>query len=404
MTVHRNSLSKEFTKSISNPRVAKADTLLLKVDRVVFADELGEDGEESPPRRFSGVREDPRAGGAVAFTPGEKEKIETMISSVSLPISPEPANYDEVSMHQSLLFSDSLKDLKNLRTQLYSAAEYFELSYTNDDQKQIVVDTLKDYAIKALVNTVDHLGSVTYKVNDLLDEKVDEVSGTELRVSCIEQRLRTCQEYIDREGLSEQSLVINTPKYHKRYILPVGETMRGASHTKSKCQGCSLDDEDEWPQFRNAVRAMIRETPSSSFRKELSQSPSPRPLQQAGTFLFAGSTPKRELDKRSVSPHRFPLLRSGSLSSRPTTPNSRSTTPNPSRPTTPNASVGRSGYPSEPRKSASMRLRPEKEKEKENLRESEQYPSSKSKRLLKALLSRRKSKKDELLYTYLDEY
>ena len=50
-----------------------------------------------------------------------------------------------------------------------------------------VVDTLKDYAIRALVNTVDHLGSVTYKVNDLLDEKVDEVSGTELRVSCIEQ-------------------------------------------------------------------------------------------------------------------------------------------------------------------------------------------------------------------------
>lgn len=50
-----------------------------------------------------------------------------------------------------------------------------------------MVETLKDYAIKALVNTVDHLGSVTYKVNDLLDEKVDEVSGTEFRVSCIEQ-------------------------------------------------------------------------------------------------------------------------------------------------------------------------------------------------------------------------
>lgn len=50
-----------------------------------------------------------------------------------------------------------------------------------------VVETLKDYAIKALVNTVDHLGSVTYKVNDLLDEKVVEVSGAELRVSCIEQ-------------------------------------------------------------------------------------------------------------------------------------------------------------------------------------------------------------------------
>jgi len=50
-----------------------------------------------------------------------------------------------------------------------------------------VVNTLKDYAVKALVNTVDHLGSVSFKVNGLLDEKVDEVSGTELRVSCIEQ-------------------------------------------------------------------------------------------------------------------------------------------------------------------------------------------------------------------------
>lgn len=46
---------------------------------------------------------------------------------------------------------------------------------------------MKDYAIKALVNTVDHLGSMTYKVNDLLDENLEQVSGTELRVSCIEQ-------------------------------------------------------------------------------------------------------------------------------------------------------------------------------------------------------------------------
>ncbi|CAN1250795.1 Protein ABIL3 [Linum perenne] len=147
-----------------------------------------------------------------------------MVNMTASTVSREASNYDEVSMQQSLLFSDSLKDLKNLRTQLYTAAEYFELSYTNDDQKQLVVETLKDYAIKALVNTVDHLGSVTFKVNDLLDEKVDEVTGTEFRVSCIEQRLRTCQEYIDHEGLSQQSLVINTPKYHKRYILPGNDT------------------------------------------------------------------------------------------------------------------------------------------------------------------------------------
>ncbi|KAL5738620.1 hypothetical protein ACOSP7_031381 [Xanthoceras sorbifolium] len=326
----------------------------------------------------------------------------TMTASSAIPMT----NYDEIAMQQSLLFSDSLKDLKNLRAQLYSAAEYFELSYTNDDQKQIVVETLKDYAIKALVNTVDHLGSVTYKVNDLLEEKVDEVSGTEFRVSCIEQRLRTCQEYIDHEGISQQSLVINTPKYHKRYILPVGETIHGAIRTKSKYVGCSLEDEDDWHQFKNAVRATITETPretptsTSSFRRGRSPSPSPRPPQRSGTFSFTSTMPKKDLDKRTVSPHRFPLLRSGSIANRPTTPSaSRPTTPNTSRPTTPNASNARRRYPSEPRKSYSMRLPAERD----NSKDFEQYPS-KSKRLLKALLSRRKSKKDDMLYTYLDEY
>jgi hypothetical protein len=30
-------------------------------------------------------------------------------------------------------------------------------------------------------------------------------------------------------------------------LISAGETMHGANHTK----GCSLDDEDEWHQFRN---------------------------------------------------------------------------------------------------------------------------------------------------------
>ncbi|KAK4277579.1 hypothetical protein QN277_015556 [Acacia crassicarpa] len=320
------------------------------------------------------------------------------ITTSTQPLAREASNYDEVFMQQSLLFDDCLKDLKNLRTQLYSAAEYFELSYNNDDQKQIVVETLKDYAIKAIVNTVDHIGSVTYKVNDLLDEKIVEVSEAELRISCIRQRIKTCQDFMDHEGRTQQSLVIDTPKYHKRYILPAGETIHGANRTRSKYIGCNLDDEDDWHHFRNAVRATIRETPPSTVSK--GRSPSPLQPQKSGAFSFASTTPKKDLDKRATSPYRFPLLRNGSLSSRPTTPKSstRPTTPNSSRPTTPNPPI-RPRYPSEPRKSYSMRLSAEKE----NGRGVEQIPS-KSKRLLKALLSRRKSKKDDMLYTYLDEY
>jgi hypothetical protein len=50
-----------------------------------------------------------------------------------------------------------------------------------------VVETLKDYAIKALVSNVDHLGSVAYKVNKFLDQEIGEVSEMELRFFCTEQ-------------------------------------------------------------------------------------------------------------------------------------------------------------------------------------------------------------------------
>ncbi|XP_076904295.1 protein ABIL2-like isoform X1 [Bidens hawaiensis] len=301
------------------------------------------------------------------------------------------------------------QDLKNLRKQLYAAAEYFELSYTNDDQKRLVVDTIKDYAIKALVNTVDHLGAVSCKLNDMLGQNVNEFSQTELRVSCIQQRLGTSQRCFDHEGLAEQSAIINTPKYHQRYILPVGETMQGGIRTKSKYGGCSLEDKDDWHEFKNgkkiqsfkmiiynkmclwvcfayaAVRAKTRETPPSSFRKGRSPSPS---TQQPGSFAFAGAGTPKDFDKRSVSPLRFPLLRTGSLSSRPTTPSSRPKTPNLSRQRVPQY-----------QKSVSMRVYSHRDTHRET-----DQPPNKSKRLLKALLGRRKSKKDDMLFTYLDEY
>lgn len=334
--------------------------------------------------------------------------MEALTSTGLFSLPQQPTNYDEAFMKQSLLFSDSLKDLKNLRKKLYSAAEYFELSYTNDDQKQIVVNTLKDYAIKALVNTVDHLGSVSYKVGDFLDEKVDEVSGTELRVSCIEQRVRTCKDYIDREGFSQQSLVINTPKYHKRYILPVGESEDITYQTEQKYSSCSLLDEDDWHEFTSAVRAITRETPLPTISKGNSTLSASQLSQQLENFSSLDTIPQKELDNRTVSPHRFPLLlHTGSRSSQPpTTPKksrpatpkkSRQSSPIPSRPTTPNPFTRRQHF-LDPRKSASMRIPAERDIPKESEHE------SKSKRLLRALLSRKKSKKDEMLYTYLDEY
>ncbi|KAG1335007.1 Protein ABIL3 [Cocos nucifera] len=244
--------------------------------------------------------------------------------------------YDEISMQQSLLFSHSLKDLKNMRSQLYSAAEYFEISYSNEDQKHIVMNTLKDYALKALVNTVDHLGSVSYKVNNLLNEKVGEVSGTEFRVSCIEQMLRTWQEYMDREGCSQHSLAIPAPKHHK-----LGETiLESGRHALLKYR--ELDPPKESQQFRTEKRAV------------------------------------------SPPPSSDPFAHTISLSSRPNIADS--------------SNIGH-WYPSDTWTSSQMHLHAETNSHKET-----DQNSKKHRGLLKALLTRRRSRNDESLYTYLDEY
>jgi hypothetical protein len=46
---------------------------------------------------------------------------------------------------------------------------------------------LKDYAVRALVNAVDHLGTVAYKLTDLLEQHTLDVSTMGLKVSTINQ-------------------------------------------------------------------------------------------------------------------------------------------------------------------------------------------------------------------------
>jgi len=52
-----------------------------------------------------------------------------------------------------------------------------------------VLDNLKDYAVRALVNAVDHLGTVAYKLTDLYEQQASEISTLELKVSCLNQVL-----------------------------------------------------------------------------------------------------------------------------------------------------------------------------------------------------------------------
>ncbi|GFP94615.1 protein abil1 [Phtheirospermum japonicum] len=117
-------------------------------------------------------------------------------------------------------FVTALQELKNLRPQLYSAADYCEKSYLNSEEKQMVLDNLKDYAVRTLVNAIDHLGTVAYKLSDIMEQQTLEISSMGLKVTCLNQRLLTCQTYTEKEGLRQQQVLAIIPRHHKHYILP----------------------------------------------------------------------------------------------------------------------------------------------------------------------------------------
>lgn len=225
------------------------------------------------------------------------------------------SNYDELFMQQHILFTDSLKDLKNIRKQLYSAAEYFESSYERDDDKQLVVETLKDYVTKALVSSVDHLGSVAFKVNSFLDDKVNEFSDTKFRFSNIEQRLRTCQVFTEQSGVQRQTPVIETPKHHKRYIIPDKPNINSNGTSELITNGRSLCLDVD---FSKSIQPNPMK-PDAQINRGLSQ-----PLSaSAGSanFSFTRVASRKVTDARGVSPLRFSLKRTDSVADRSSSPN-----------------------------------------------------------------------------------
>ncbi|URE47943.1 hypothetical protein MUK42_33091 [Musa troglodytarum] len=192
----------------------------------------------------------------------------------------EVSSSDDLPIQRSLLLSDGLMALRNMRSQLYSAAEYFELSYINDDRKEIVMRTLKDYAVEAVVNAVDHLGSVSYKVNNLLNEEVDDVSVAESEVSCIEQ--------------TSHSKLRRTPSTYGERQTTAASERNAHSSSPSPCP------------------PLVREDSSSPSRNSRPASPLPQ-LEKISSKGKRDNSPLRASN---------PLTRARSAANRPPIPNS----------------------------------------------------------------------------------
>ncbi|OEL19859.1 putative protein ABIL2 [Dichanthelium oligosanthes] len=299
---------------------------------------------------------------------------------------------EEVQMQETLIFSDTIKDLKTLRSQLYSAAEYFELAYMREEGKQAVMSNLKEYAVKALVNTVDHLGSISFKVSSLIDQRFGEVADANLRVSCIQQRTQASQACMDREGLSQQSLVITAPKYHKRYILPAGDQSMPSAVPNFREMNKVTNRTAQMHQAFSAQPKAKEKQPSFSKLRSIARAPSQRarsasPAQRSYSVPPSETAIPTNRDKRSDSPipTATPLTRSGSLSKKASLLKTSSV---------------RVQTISQPKKLAPLRSQAVRSND---IKGGEHTPK-KSRKFLKSILSRRKSRKDEPLPSYFDDY
>ncbi|KAL3649625.1 hypothetical protein CASFOL_006028 [Castilleja foliolosa] len=193
----------------------------------------------------------------------------------------------EFMQHHRLQFADSLKDLKNLKKQLYSVAERFESSYDENDHKQFVVQLSKDYVAKALVSTVDHLGSVADKLNKFLDEQPNQLSETNIRFFFIQQRLSTFREFIDTKGMLQPLILTG---HRKHYVLPpYNEQQQMPIQEKSLSKDFQASRKKPNPP-------LLRQQQPRIMMPSREQSPDPH------SFSFTRPVPNKEAGKRSISP------------------------------------------------------------------------------------------------------
>uniref|UniRef100_A0A803P2S5 Uncharacterized protein n=1 Tax=Cannabis sativa TaxID=3483 RepID=A0A803P2S5_CANSA len=114
-------------------------------------------------------------------------------------------------------FDKSLKELRDLRSQLHHAADYCESSFLNTKEKRIVLENTKEYVCRAVVTLVDHFGCVSENINGLIS-KTNEFSEAEIRINSLKQRFLLSQQFVHSLALSTLQLREIIPRHQLRYL------------------------------------------------------------------------------------------------------------------------------------------------------------------------------------------
>ncbi|KAM7274435.1 hypothetical protein ACFE04_016301 [Oxalis oulophora] len=124
----------------------------------------------------------------------------------------------EAEPDETTRFTTSLKELKNLRSQLHYAADYCEGTFLSSKQKKLVVENTKEYICKAFVTVVDHLGNVSANLDHSISGTGSFSVNAEIRIENLKQRLQSCQLYAHKVAMSRYRRPANLPKHHRRYF------------------------------------------------------------------------------------------------------------------------------------------------------------------------------------------
>ncbi|KAH7685735.1 ABI family protein [Dioscorea alata] len=122
-------------------------------------------------------------------------------------------NIEPIIHSEADRLKESLQELKELRSQLHNAADHCETLFLKAKQKKIVMENTKSYLCQAIVTVIDHLGTVSSKLEQRLHES-NKVSQIEQRIDCLRQRALTCQQYSVDFDLSTFQW---SSKFHEHY-------------------------------------------------------------------------------------------------------------------------------------------------------------------------------------------
>ncbi|XP_042401242.1 ras-related protein RABH1c-like [Zingiber officinale] len=89
-------------------------------------------------------------------------------ASSVMPLPKSPSTQYEENGREEEGFHNALLELKDLRSQLHHAAEHCERAFSSAQQKKMILEGTKSYICEAVVAIVDHLGTVSSKLEQSL--------------------------------------------------------------------------------------------------------------------------------------------------------------------------------------------------------------------------------------------